>query len=88
MPSAIEQTELIEEELDENGCEKLFIAVLAGAAVGAIAALLLAPDRGAETRRKLGEHLTRCCAKCREKLQPLLHCACGEGTAEEGSEAD
>ena len=32
---------------------KLFLGVLAGAAIGAIVGILLAPDKGTETRKKL-----------------------------------
>ena len=35
------------------GYTKLFITFIAGAAVGAIAGILLAPDKGSSTRQKL-----------------------------------
>lgn len=40
-----------------SGGFELFFAVLGGAAVGALAGLLLAPAPGAETRRRLAEAL-------------------------------
>lgn len=38
-----------------NTTSKILTAMAVGAAVGAIAGLLLAPDKGSETRRKLKE---------------------------------
>lgn len=38
-----------------NSTGKIFTAFAAGAVVGAIAGILLAPDKGSETRRKLNE---------------------------------
>jgi len=38
-----------------NNTAKIIAAFAIGAAAGAIAGILLAPDKGAETRRKLGE---------------------------------
>lgn len=35
--------------------QKIMIAALAGAAIGVIAGILLAPDKGSETRRKIAE---------------------------------
>ncbi len=66
-----------EEGLDHYG--KMLLAALVGAMAGALAGILLAPDRGAETRRRLRAGVLRCCASTREKLRPLLRCACGVG---------
>lgn len=38
-----------------NSTGKILTALVAGAALGAVAGILLAPDKGSETRRKLKE---------------------------------
>lgn len=48
---------------------KIVIAALAGAAVGAVAALLLAPASGKETREKLKEKF----AGAKDKVSDLLN---------------
>jgi len=38
-----------------NNNSKILLALLAGVAAGAVAAILLAPDEGRESRKKLGK---------------------------------
>lgn len=38
-----------------NNTAKIIVAVLAGAAAGVVAGILLAPDKGSETRKKVAE---------------------------------
>ena len=38
-----------------NNTGKILVAIVAGAAVGAILGVLFAPDKGSETRRKISE---------------------------------
>ncbi len=46
----------------------IFISFLAGAATGAIAALLLAPDSGANTRAKIREGASDAAGLAKEKI--------------------
>ncbi len=50
-----EQDELDIEEEESHGTRNLIFGLLAGAAVGAVVALLFAPDSGDRTRRRLAE---------------------------------
>ena len=51
-----------------NTTGKIVVAALAGAAVGAVAALLLAPASGKETREKLAETLS----SAKDKVSNLI----------------
>lgn len=54
-----------------NDTQKIMIAALAGAAVGVIAGILLAPDKGSETRKKIAE----AARKASENAQDLVDSA-------------
>jgi hypothetical protein len=86
MTDTQEQIRLLGE--DGGEAEKLLLAGLGGLLVGALAGVLLAPDRGSETRRRIRDSIVSCCATCRERLGPLLRCTCGEATEGESGEAD
>ena len=45
---------------------KVILAAIAGAAVGAVAGILLAPDKGEETRRKIAEKAKELAKKYRK----------------------
>ena len=47
------------------------IALLAGAAVGAVLGILLAPDKGKESRKKVKQTAEDCIDKVKEKLSNL-----------------
>jgi len=52
-----------------NNTGKIITAVAAGAAAGAILGILFAPDKGSETRRKMGEKGKQLSDNVKEKLQ-------------------
>jgi gas vesicle protein len=47
------------------------IALLAGAAVGAVLGILLAPDKGEESRKKVKKTAEDCIDKVKEKLSNI-----------------
>ena len=47
------------------------IALLAGAAAGAVLGILLAPDKGEETRKKVKKTTEDCIGKVKDKLSNL-----------------
>ena len=47
------------------------IALLAGAAVGAVLGILLTPDKGEESRKKVKQTAEECIDKVKEKLSNL-----------------
>lgn len=48
---------------------KILAAVLAGAAIGAIVGILLAPDKGSETRKKISEEGKRLADDVKDKFR-------------------
>ena len=50
---------------------KILLALLAGAAAGAIAAILLAPDEGKQSRKKIGRWADDVYNNSKEKLSDL-----------------
>jgi len=54
-----------------NDTGKIILAFAAGALAGAIAGVLLAPDKGSETRRKMAEGIKDQLCKGKEKLSDL-----------------
>lgn len=54
-----------------NDTGKIILAFAAGALAGAIAGILLAPDKGSETRRKMAEGMKDQFAKGRQKFDDL-----------------
>jgi hypothetical protein len=88
MSEATERGTTTEAEVGENEICKLVMAGLAGAVAGAVVGLMLAPERGAEIRRRIRETILTCCSTCRERLRPLLRCACGGDADEEAAEGD
>jgi len=54
-----------------NDTGKIILAFAAGALAGAIAGVLLAPDKGSETRRKMAEGIKDQLSKGKEKLSDL-----------------
>ena len=68
-----------------NSTEKILVAFLAGATAGALSALLLAPDTGENTRKKLGKaaddfghSLTETLESSAEKVKHLADTALSE----------
>lgn len=55
----------------DNGTGKIIAAFLAGAAAGASLGLLLAPEKGAETRQKLKETFDELSEKAQETYQKV-----------------
>jgi gas vesicle protein len=88
MSEAVQDAEMVVEEAHGNEMGELVVAALAGAMAGAMAGLMLAPDRGVETRRRICEGMRSCCSTCRERLQPLLQRAARRGWAAESAEED
>jgi hypothetical protein len=82
MAEATEQARLIEEEAAGGEAGRLLLTGVAGLMVGAMAGLMLAPDCGAEVRRRVRESIVTCCSTCRDRLRPLVRCVC-RGEAEE-----
>lgn len=50
---------------------KAIVAFIAGAAVGAVAALLMAPDSGAKTREKIRDRVVEGLDKVEEVLEEM-----------------
>ncbi len=57
-------------ENSNNG--KLIAALLTGAAIGGALGILLAPDRGSETRKKIASKGNELTAAMKDKVQELL----------------
>lgn len=55
-----------------NDNSKLLLAVLAGAAAGLIAGILLAPEKGSETREKIKDGLKKTVDEVLEKIEKGL----------------
>lgn len=55
-----------------NSGSKVLLGVLAGAATGAILGVLFAPEKGGETRRKLGESSKDIAGNLKEKFGELV----------------
>lgn len=55
-----------------NSGSKVLLGVLAGAATGAILGVLFAPDKGQETRRRLGEGSKDIASNLKEKFSDLV----------------
>ena len=55
-----------------NSGSKVLLGVLAGAAAGAVLGVLFAPDRGVETRRKLGEGSKDIATNLKDKFSELV----------------
>lgn len=51
-----------------NDTTKILIAFAAGAVVGTAVGILFAPDKGSETRRKIGEQGRRIAGSMKDKL--------------------
>jgi len=50
---------------------KILLALMAGAAVGAIAAILLAPDEGKNSRKKIGKWADDVYTNSKEKISEI-----------------
>jgi len=59
-----------------NKYSKMGLAFIAGAAVGAIAGLLFAPDKGSETRRKMADKAREWNDAVKEKTKKTCQGAC------------
>lgn len=57
---------------DSNVGSKVLLGILAGAATGAILGVLFAPDRGMETRRKIGETSRDLASNLKEKASGFV----------------
>lgn len=55
-----------------NSGSKVLLGVFAGAAAGAILGVLFAPDRGVETRRKIGEGSKDIATNLKDKFADLV----------------
>jgi gas vesicle protein len=55
-----------------NKYSAIGLALLAGAAAGAIAGILLAPDKGSETRKKMGDKAREFSDAMKEKAKENL----------------
>jgi gas vesicle protein len=55
--------------------EKVLLAFIGGAAVGLTIGLLLAPEKGAETRKKISGKIKHLSTEMEEKLTSLQDCA-------------
>jgi len=51
---------------------KVLVGVIAGAAVGALAGVLFAPDKGTETRKKISKKSTDTMDELKEKMEEML----------------
>ena len=49
---------------------KIITALVAGAAAGAVLGILFAPDKGSETRKKVGDESKRLAQSLKEKFNP------------------
>jgi len=88
MSEAVQDAETVVGEAHRNGIAKLVVAAFAGAMAGAMAGLMLAPDRGAETRRRICEGMRTRSSACREKLGPLLQRMSCRRSERKGTEED
>lgn len=48
---------------------KILTAIVAGAAIGAIVGILFAPDKGSETRKKIGEEGKKLAEDVKDKIR-------------------
>jgi gas vesicle protein len=55
-----------------NDNSKLLLALVAGAAAGFVAGILLAPDKGSETREKIKDSLKKTVDEVLEKIEKGL----------------
>jgi gas vesicle protein len=55
-----------------SGSGKVVVGLLAGLAVGALLGVLLAPDKGSETRKKMAEKGSDLADDVNEKLKKLI----------------
>jgi gas vesicle protein len=74
-------------ETTSNNNGRVFLALLGGVAIGALLGVLLAPDKGAETRKKFAEEAKKAGNKAgdaiREKIREQFQSANGSGRADE-----
>jgi len=54
--------------MSENSATNVLVAFLLGAVAGGVTALLLAPESGVETRRRIGDSLKKAKDKAKEEL--------------------
>ncbi len=67
---------------------KLLLGVLAGVAVGALAGILLAPDKGSETRKKISKKGDEYIDTLKEKFNDFLEQIKGEAETVKDKTAD
>ncbi len=56
--------------MDNTG--KVILGALAGLAAGAVLGILLAPDKGSETRRKIVEKGNNCADDVKDKIEDII----------------
>lgn len=60
-----------------NSSSKVITALVIGIAAGALAGILLAPDKGSETRRKISEEGEKLAGSLKKRFQEAKsHCGC------------
>jgi len=57
---------------NQNNNGRVFLALLGGVAIGALLGILLAPEKGADTRRKLADEAKKAGSKAGEAIKDKI----------------
>ena len=75
-------------ENTSNNNGKVFLALLGGVAIGALLGVLLAPDKGSETRKRMADEAKKAAGKAGEKIKEKIREQFQSANGSERSEED